>query len=400
MAPRNEFLAFATGAGAQVLSPTDYAAMPARVKGFVEGPADEFQVNTVWRQSSEISAIIGQFIVDLANVDALDNGDTTTLLANFKAAINAAAASQIPSIGGTAYVHAGVDTSNVGSSIIADVSPDIAAYGVGNVFVIRAANTATGATTANIDDKGTINILRSDKTPTQKGDWAAGEMLILISDGNNLLLYGVKTSNQPARNLSSFSSAGSYNFTVPAGIFWLYVEIVGGGGGGAGGGPNTTWASAGGGSGGYSAGWISVSPGQVIPLVVGVRGLGADASNGATGGTGGTTTFGTFLQATGGQGGKGSNSDAGGGAPGTGSGGQKNFPGGAGGDGSPLSANNSPGGNGAASAFGGGGRTSTFNRVLSNGIAPGSGGGGIWSNSSSTNQLGGNGADGAVFIQY
>lgn len=396
--PTNEIMPFATGAQALVLSPAAYAALQARVNGFVAGPADEYQLNTVWRQSSFVAAMIAQFVVDRAGVDVRDNGDITTLENNFAQAVAAVAAGQVPSLPSSSYWHFGIDNSGAPQSLIADVAPSITSYAVGNVYVLRASHAATGATTANLDGVGVRNVVRADGSPIQAGDWQSGEMIILADDGANLRLYGQKSSLAPARNLTAYRTAGTYAFTVPAGVYWLFVEIVGGGGGGMGGGNTMNWSSGGGGSGGYSSGWISVTPGLVINIVIGAKGLGAGPARNGVGGQGGITTFGTYLTATGGAGGKGGD-DCGGGAPGLGYGGQKNFPGGSGGDGN-LYNPQIQGGAGAPSAFGGGGRTSTFNRAEMNGVAPGSGGGGIWSNAGSSNELGGNGADGACFIQY
>lgn len=405
MANTNQIMPFATGAQARVLSPDAYAALAARVNGFVAGPADETQLNTVWRQTSFVAAMVAQFTADRAAVDVLDNGDITTFENNFAQAVAAVAAGQVPSLPSSSYWHTGIDVSGSTQSLIADVVPSIASYAVGNVYALRTAHSATGATTANLDGIGVRNVVRADGSPIQAGDWISGEVIFLADDGANLRLYGAKSSLAPARNLTSYRVAGSYAFIVPAGVYWLYVEIVGAGGGGAGSGNQATWSCGGGGSGGYAAGWIPVSPGQAIPLIVGAKGLGSPYSTSALGGQGGTTSFGAYLTATGGLGGNGGTTNCGGGGPGQGYGGQKTFPGGSGGDGNPFNAL-IQGGNGGASAFGGGGRTATFNggsassNVSLNASAPGSGGGGIWSNSFSANELGGNGADGAVFIQY
>lgn len=88
----NQILPFATGAQARVLDPAAYQALAARVNGFVAGVADEQQLNTVWRQSSFVASMIGQFITDRAAVDVLDNGDITALEASFIKAIAAVAA--------------------------------------------------------------------------------------------------------------------------------------------------------------------------------------------------------------------------------------------------------------------------------------------------------------------
>lgn len=83
----NEFLQFATATGANVLDQTAYSGLPARLSGFQSGLATSANVNKVWRQASTIAALIGQFIVDNTEEDALDNGDVATLLANFTAAL-------------------------------------------------------------------------------------------------------------------------------------------------------------------------------------------------------------------------------------------------------------------------------------------------------------------------
>ncbi len=200
----------------------------------------------------------------------------------------------------------------------------------------------------------------------------------------------------PARNLTPFLTAGTYTYTVPANVTWIYVRLVGAGGGGAGANGSSTWAGAGGGAGGYAESWIAVTPGQQFTCVVGLKGAAGANSNQAIGGTGGTTSFGSAMSATGGVGGTGGTSYCAGGSAGVGSGGQINLYGGDGGDGNSFTAN-APGGQGGASAFGGGGRTSTIGTGIPDALAPGAGGGGIWG-TGSTSYAGGKGADGAIFV--
>lgn len=80
------------------------------------------------------------------------------------------------------------------------------------------------------------------------------------------------------KNFTSLYFA-SGNWTVPAGVTKILVEIWGGGGGGS--------KDAGGGSGGYMMAVIPVTPGDVLPYVTGAGGLGS----GTTGGDGGNSTF-------------------------------------------------------------------------------------------------------------
>lgn len=122
-----------------------------------------------------------------------------------------------------------------------------------------------------------------------------GDVWLIACNGTNFNL-----SRLAGNNFQLFDSSGT--FTVPAGVERIYVECWGGGGGG-GRNPLGNTPAAGGGSGGYSAGWINVSPGDAITATVGSGGAGGTASV-AAGGTGGNTTFSSFT-ANGGKGGSG-----------------------------------------------------------------------------------------------
>ena len=195
-------------------------------------------------------------------------------------------------------------------------------------------------------------------------------------------------SLSPPRRIQAYTAAGTATWTVPAGVKWILVEVLGGGGGGALGGGSYNFSGGGGGAGGYTRAWIEVTPGQQFQVVVGAGGQ-------PTVSGGGTSSFGSNLYATGGGVGLGSSNSCAGGDGGQGSGGQFNFRGTMGNDG-----NNTrsyvQGGAGGASIFGGGGRTGSPTGVA--GRAPGSGGGGAWS--PDTQGSGGPGADGAVIISY
>ncbi|MFK0376493.1 hypothetical protein [Pandoraea sp. NPDC090278] len=87
--PTNDFLAFASGAGANVTAQSDYAAMTTLGSGFLSGTAQSAQVNKVLRQASIMSAVLAQFSVDLTGSNAVDDGTTASLLATLKAAVSA-----------------------------------------------------------------------------------------------------------------------------------------------------------------------------------------------------------------------------------------------------------------------------------------------------------------------
>lgn len=84
---KNEFLPFGIAEGANVLSNQEYERLTARFNGFVSGVAKSKELNTVWRQSSVMSSVLAQFIVDSDNKDLLDNGDIAGIKNRLVAAI-------------------------------------------------------------------------------------------------------------------------------------------------------------------------------------------------------------------------------------------------------------------------------------------------------------------------
>jgi hypothetical protein len=87
--PTNDFLPFATGGGANVLSQASYEVLPALANGFAAGTANSAQVNKVLRQASIIAAALTQFVVDNSGQSAIDDGTIATIEANLKLAIQA-----------------------------------------------------------------------------------------------------------------------------------------------------------------------------------------------------------------------------------------------------------------------------------------------------------------------
>jgi hypothetical protein len=94
------------------------------------------------------------------------------------------------------------------------------------------------------------------------------------------------------------SFAGNGNFTVPTAVTQVEVEIWGAGSGSYASVPGL--ASGGGAGGGYSRKLITgLIPGQIVPVTIGIGGA-AGATWGAAAGPGGTSSFGQFVNATGG----------------------------------------------------------------------------------------------------
>jgi hypothetical protein len=96
------------------------------------------------------------------------------------------------------------------------------------------------------------------------------------ADLKQILKALIKLTRQNAVQ-TAFTTAGTFNFTVPADVFFIDVEVWGGGGGG--GSPLSANRGAGGAAGaGYARKLCSVTPGQVIPVTVGGGGGGGRAA--------------------------------------------------------------------------------------------------------------------------
>jgi hypothetical protein len=84
----NQFLPFANDPAARVLDQAAYVALSnVRDFGFDSGIAEPDQLNKVWRQSSAIASMIGQYIADQLGQDVLDDGNAATLLQQYKNAL-------------------------------------------------------------------------------------------------------------------------------------------------------------------------------------------------------------------------------------------------------------------------------------------------------------------------
>lgn len=205
------------------------------------------------------------------------------------------------------------DTGTANALVITPV-PAISAYAKYQRFQVKVANANTSTVTININGLGAKAVTRADGSVCVAGDFAAAAVLGLVYDGAQFQIQNLAANNFQPRGATSLTS-GSGNFTVPAGVTNLKVRVWSGGGGG--GGIISIGAGAGGNGGAYSEGYFPVTPGQVIPYVVGAGGTAG--GGGANGGTGGTSSFSpagaTPISCTGGGGG-GAGSGGGGGSTG------------------------------------------------------------------------------------
>ncbi|MCO7413706.1 phage tail protein, partial (plasmid) [Enterobacter asburiae] len=82
----NNFKAFALDPNANVMSQADWEALPARLSGFISGPAKSAQVNKAIRQASFIAAALAQYTANKSGLDVLDDGDLNGFIAKMSAA--------------------------------------------------------------------------------------------------------------------------------------------------------------------------------------------------------------------------------------------------------------------------------------------------------------------------
>jgi hypothetical protein len=249
-----------------------------------------------------------------------------------------------------------------------------------------------------------INQIDSTNTNAITGSGTINYSLIEFSNTSSTVNTTTQTKRvlKPTPKIVTQTFTGSGTYTVTPGMVNCIIEVCGGGGGGGGTTTSTTFSVGGGGGGGGYARklFTSATIGASQTVTIGTAGT-AGAVGGGTGGTGGTTSVGALISATGGAGGVGGISggnSAAGGAGGVGSSGDFNTTGNYGGMGVAINAIFYYGGFGGSSFFGGngnqtGGTTAAGSAALSYG---GGGGGAIVNNG--TQQAGGAGFAGIVYI--
>ena len=88
MALEVDYVPWATGAGANVYSPSVYQALADLATGVEPGLADPQQANTTWRLASMISAAVANYISNTLGISVLDDGNLSALVANLTSAIS------------------------------------------------------------------------------------------------------------------------------------------------------------------------------------------------------------------------------------------------------------------------------------------------------------------------
>ncbi|MCC6601241.1 MAG: hypothetical protein IT223_11295 [Crocinitomicaceae bacterium] len=256
-----------------------------------------------------------------------------------------------------------------------------AAYTTGMVINFKASNTNTGASTLNVNSLGAKSIRKQGGgTDVSAGDIAAGQMVTAIYDGTYFQITGQLGNPAGGTPHGKQRLTSSGTFTVPAGVYTVYLTMCGGGGSGGG-----FVGSGGGGAATVLSYPISVTPAENITVTIGTGG--SSVTGNVNGNSGGTSSFGSYFSTGGGGGGTYSSGAVG--AGGTGSSGSV-----PGGNGTKVGGNT--GGNGGGALYGMGG-IGGYDQNGTNGVGYGSGGAGGGANCC---QSSGAGAAGIAIIEW
>lgn len=411
----NDFLPFATGAGARVISQVDWAALADRLNGFGVGVADELSFNKGLRQAAFVAAMIGQFTADYGG-DALDDGDLPTLEDNFKAALAAWIASGSSPVDLSAYVLRAGDTMTGAfaapagfktAAIILNGASAVDASAFGKMIQQTATSTVITTLPTPVGNGGARFMFWANSVSAQTLATPAGAFLgpeasglttmsvpawavcELMSDGYNWIVSNIRKVPATLPKLSIFQTSGTW--TRASGAKWAFVLAHGPGGAGAG--TNLlalNYFGDGGGAGSWSASLLDTSSLSSALCTIGAGGLGQVGGDGSNGQ--GDTSFSNLVIGKPGRGGRMNiTSDPTGSQPGDLGTGQIR------GYGNPgFKAAGYAAGDGGGGLFGGAGSAGSTSNGRPQGSAGYFGGGGGSSDRSTL--AGGNGGDGFIMI--
>lgn len=185
----NDFLPFAGGVGANVVTQSAYAALTTLLaNGFTTGIADPTQLNKVWRQGSIMSSALGALISGISGNNVVDDGTTSTILQNLQ----------------TALMNAGYsdDTSVVANTYTIALPFTPVAYKDGMRVSFSTLNANTGAATLNVNGLGAVAITRPGGAPLTTGQLPANTVIELAYNSTGPR-FEMQTDSYVARTYST-----------------------------------------------------------------------------------------------------------------------------------------------------------------------------------------------------
>lgn len=207
-----DFQPFATGDGANVLSPAAYTALTSLIaNGYQSGTALSVQINTTLRQAMFMSAVLANFMV-AQGISQPDDGNLSAAVTNLESAITTIAGTPNVFTGGTT-------TGSANAQVLASLSPasGFSLSNNGQTIIATAGHTNTGAMTLAVTSpsitatavkimtlSGLVNTPAN--TVVTGGTYfftvnTAGSCLV-VTDANNLFL-------QAGNNLSDLTSTST-----------------------------------------------------------------------------------------------------------------------------------------------------------------------------------------------
>lgn len=230
----NNFLPFATGGGANVLSQAAYSGSPLLPIGQQPGIASSALNNKALRQASFVISQLAQYMVNKTGTDALDDGNAGAMLALIVAAFSAAPVVQVFTANGTFAVPVGatyLEIEMVGGGGGGTGSGVGATAGNGGNATASTFGAGASQLSAGGGEGGIFTVAGGLGGVATLGSVAAGLALSGASGVNG----GLETASPffligPAGAPSAFGGAGSSTSSQGGNA----VPHTGGGGGGAG----------------------------------------------------------------------------------------------------------------------------------------------------------------------
>lgn len=182
MTVENDFLPFAVGGDANVLTQVEYAALTSILQnGFQSGIAQSAQLNKVWRQSSIMAAVLASFIAQETGQSTIDDGTTATLLTNLTQAVVLASKQRVI-LTDTGAANAYAASNTVPMTALPTVS--------GMVQTVQIAHTNTGTSTYAPDGLAAKPIFSLAGVALQGNELLVGGIATLVSYVGPLLNSG------------------------------------------------------------------------------------------------------------------------------------------------------------------------------------------------------------------
>lgn len=215
----NDFRVFAGAVGANVLTQSEYLATSELTSGMVSGTASSRKFNKVWRQSSIIASMIGDFIVAHSGQDAIDDGTTATLLENFSTAVTG-------SVGRPVFLSKSADYTAIGTDAGAIINYTAAPH----TLSLTAAATLGNGWSVMVRNAATSGYLTIDPNGSEQIDGGTtcvlppGADIRIVCDGTGFATFGWGRHLLISETAISAGTA-SYAVSVPDDLLRYAVSI-------------------------------------------------------------------------------------------------------------------------------------------------------------------------------